>query len=66
MTEQRIDALEVKYAHLEVLVQELSSVIWTQQRELDQLREHVRQLKDKSGGDPGLVDASRTDLPPHY
>lgn len=66
MNEQRTEDLEVRYAHLELLVQELSEVVWKQQRELDQLRETVRGLKDRFQGEPGLVDASREDLPPHY
>ena len=66
MSEQRTDDLEVRYAHLEQLVQELSEVVWKQQRELDHLRETIRGLKDRFQGEAGLVDASRDDLPPHY
>jgi len=63
----RIDALEFKVAHLERALQELSDVLYRQQRELDALRdrnqqlvEQVQQLEDRSG-DPNGVE-----IPPHY
>jgi SlyX protein len=63
----RIDALEFKVAHLERALQELSDVVYRQQRELDALRdrnqqlvEQVQQLEDR-GGDP-----NRVEIPPHY
>jgi SlyX protein len=63
----RIDALEFKVAHLERALQELSDVLYRQQRELDALRdrnqqlvEQVQQLEDR-GGDP-----NRVEIPPHY
>ena len=63
----RIDALEFKVAHLERALQELSDVVYRQQRELDSLRdrnqhllEQVRQLEER-GGDP-----NRVEIPPHY
>ncbi|MFO0596913.1 MAG: SlyX family protein [Myxococcaceae bacterium] len=58
--------VQVKCAYLEKTVGELSDVVWRQQQELDALKEVVRGLKDKLSGDPGLVDASRHDRPPHY
>lgn len=64
---ERADALEFKVAHLERALQELSDVLYRQQRELDALRdrnqqlvEQVQQLEDR-GGDPGGVE-----VPPHY
>ena len=54
-------------AHLERALQELSDVLYRQQRELDALRdrnqqllEQVQQLEER-GGDPNQVE-----LPPHY
>ena len=66
MSEHRLDELEVRYSHLEKTVQELSDVIWRQQRELDLLRELVGRLKSRMEIEPGLVDATRVDPPPHY
>jgi SlyX protein len=64
---ERIDALEFKVAHLERALQELSDVLYRQQRELDALRdrnqqlvEQVQQLSDRAG-DPNAVE-----IPPHY
>jgi SlyX protein len=64
---ERIDTLEVKVAHLERALQELSDVLYRQQRELDALRarneqllQQVQQLEDR-GGDP-----NRVEIPPHY
>jgi SlyX protein len=64
---QRIDALEFKVAHLERALQELSDVMYRQQRELNALRdrnqqlvEQVQQLEER-GGDPHGVE-----IPPHY
>jgi SlyX protein len=64
---ERIDTLEFKVAHLERALQELSDVLYRQQRELDSLRdrnqqlvEQVQQLTDRAG-DPNAVE-----IPPHY
>ncbi len=63
----RIDALEFKVAHLERALQELSDVVYRQQRELDALRDRDRQLRqqlqqlEERGGDP-----NRVEIPPHY
>jgi len=63
----RIDALEFKVAHLERALQELSDVVYLQQRELDALRDRNQQLHqqlqqlEERGGDP-----NRVEIPPHY
>jgi SlyX protein len=64
---ERIDTVEFKVAHLERALQELSDVLYRQQRELDSLRarnelllQQVQQLEDR-GGDP-----NRVEIPPHY
>lgn len=66
MSDQRLADLEIKTSYLEKTIGELSDVVWRQQRELDALKEQYRALKDRVGADPGLVDASRNDRPPHY
>ena len=50
----------------ERLVNELSDVIWSQQQQLDALKIALQQLEKKLGGDPGLVDATQDEKPPHY
>ena len=66
MSEERLAELEVKCAYLEKTLAELSDVVWRQQQELDALRQSHQLLKDRIAADPGLVDASRQDRPPHY
>jgi uncharacterized coiled-coil protein SlyX len=66
MSERRLDELEARYSELEHTVKELSEVLWRQQKDLDLLRELVRQLTQSLAVDPGLVDPTRTDRPPHY
>jgi uncharacterized coiled-coil protein SlyX len=63
----RIELLEFKVAHLERALQELSDVLYRQQRELDawrdrtrELHEQLQQLDDRDG------DPSRIEVPPHY
>lgn len=65
--DRRIETLEFKLAHLERAVQELSDVLYRQQRELDgvlevnrQLRRQVEELETRA------ADASRIEIPPHY
>ena len=64
---RRIETLEFKLAHLERALQELSDVVYRQQREIDaalefnrNLRRQVEDLESRSP-DPGAVE-----IPPHY
>ena len=65
MSETRLADLEVKCAHLEKMLSDLSEVMWRQQQELDALKDGYRQVRERLKGDPGLVDASVTERPPH-
>jgi SlyX protein len=59
--------LEIRYAHLERLVGELSTLAYQQQRQLDSLQALFGQLHLKlKAHEPGLVDASQQEKPPHY
>lgn len=67
VTQDRIDILEFKVAHLEQALQEMSDVLYRQQRELDTLRERsqhllqqVQQLDDRG------ADSAGVEIPPHY
>lgn len=64
----RLEALEVKCAHLERAIQELSDVLYQQSQRLDeqvlrnqQLRQQIEMLGN-GVGEPG----SGVELPPHY
>jgi uncharacterized coiled-coil protein SlyX len=63
----RIEALEFKVAHLERALQQLSDVMYRQQREIDgmlelnrQLRSQLEQLETRG------ADANSVEIPPHY
>ena len=64
----RLEALEMKIAHLERSVQELSDVLYRQQRELDALTERHQQLLRQVEvlGAEGADAATRVEIPPHY
>lgn len=66
MDEKRIAELEVRYMQQQELLQELSDVLYDQQKTLDALKAEVEVLKQKLAGDPGLVDARQQERPPHY
>lgn len=66
MSESRLDELEARSAQLERTVNELSEVLWRQQQALDALAEQLGKLHERLDADPGLVDATRQDRPPHY
>ena len=58
----------MKIAHLERSVQELSDVLYRQQRELDALTERHQQLLRQVEvlGAEGADAATRVEIPPHY
>jgi SlyX protein len=64
----RFEALETKVAHLERTTQELSDVLYRQQRELDALTGRLRQLLEQAQSpQPDAPDAAtRIEIPPHY
>ena len=66
MDESRFMELELRYMQQAELLQQLSDVLYTQQKALDALKAEVEQLKSKLAGDPGLVDARQHERPPHY
>ena len=65
--DERITELELRFTEQERLLQELSGVLFSQQREMDALRAQVARLEKKLQAEPGLVDPSGDkDPPPHY
>jgi SlyX protein len=63
----RIEALEFKVAHLERALQELSDVMYRQQREIDGMLELNRQLTSQLEQlETRGADASSVEIPPHY
>ena len=64
--EERIIELELRFTEQQAFVQELSDVLIHQQRELNLLRETVQVLRKKLEAEPGMVDATANERPPHY
>ena len=64
----RIEALEIKCAHLEKGLQELSDVVADQEQRLAQMARANRQLADQLAllGDEAASKAPDDELPPHY
>lgn len=59
--ERRLVDLEVRYAHLEKLHQELSDVMYEQRLTIQRLETRVKELEERLlGPDPGV------ERPPHY
>ena len=66
MDEQRIAELELRYMQQQDMLQELSTVLYEQEKLIAALRAEVEVLKKKLEGEPGLVDARQHERPPHY
>jgi SlyX protein len=64
--EARIIELELRFMQQQELLQELSDVLYGQQRLIDALKAEVELLKKRLEADPGLVDAKQQERPPHY
>ena len=66
----RIEALEIKVAHLEHALQDFSDALYRQQRELERVLERNQQLLQELGAtpaSPGTGDAAtQYEKPPHY
>lgn len=65
-SDERLSELEARYMQLDNTVQQLSEVMYRQQRQLDALHELLDRVRQKFAGEPGLVDAARDEKPPHY
>lgn len=65
----RLQELEIKLAHVERGLQELSDVVVRQQQEIDSLAQRGRQLLERLASlqaEPEEDAATRIELPPHY
>jgi SlyX protein len=69
MDNERLEALEIKSAHLERAVQELSDVVYRQQQELDRVLQRNRDLARQIEALEAAAEAPggpRAEIPPHY
>ncbi len=63
--EDRIVELEIRFTEQQQMLQELSEVVYSQQRAIDALTAELRLLRQKIP-EPGIVDAAEREKPPHY
>ncbi|MCW5571055.1 MAG: SlyX family protein [Steroidobacteraceae bacterium] len=68
MGDARIEMLEMKVAHLEHALQELSDELARQQRDLGELRVRNQQLAQQltAAHDATAASATAVEVPPHY
>jgi SlyX protein len=64
--EHRIIELELKAAEQQQQLDELSHVIYRQQKEIDALKAILQSLAQKVQVDPNQIDDKPADKPPHY
>ena len=63
----RVESVEFKVAHLERALQELSDVVYRQQREIEALLELQRRLREQFEDlDSRRADPDAVEIPPHY
>ena len=64
---ERIETIEFKLAHLERSLQDLSDVVYRQQREIEAILELNRKLTDLVEELEGRsADPNAVEIPPHY
>jgi len=62
----RLEALEIKVAHLERALNELSDVLYRHQRALDALEARHANLLERLEGAGGASAEAQFEIPPHY
>jgi SlyX protein len=63
----RLETVEIKLAHLERAIQEMSDVVYRQQRQLETVLEASRQLRRQLEEIEGRsADPTAVEIPPHY
>jgi SlyX protein len=68
-TEARLEELEIKMAHLERALQDVSDEVVRQQAAIERLGERNRHLQERLEAlqaDAGEDAATRVEIPPHY
>ena len=64
--ESRITELEIRLALQDDLLDDLNQIIARQQQQLDQIRQELRHLQERSGGPEQASRSLLDDIPPHY
>lgn len=64
---ERIVELELKFTEQQRLLQELSEVVYAQGRSLERLEHELAAMGQKVAAmEPGLVEATAVERPPHF
>ncbi|MCS4291864.1 SlyX protein [Comamonas sp. BIGb0152] len=64
--QQRLEALEIKAAYADDLLEELNLTIYKQQQQIDRLLHLVKDLQQRMPEGGGVASGARDELPPHY
>lgn len=68
-TETAIEELQIRLAHLEAGLQQISDEVALQQQLIERLQQRNQQLQERLGAlqsDDGADAATRVEIPPHY
>ena len=65
--EERIVELELRFTEQQRLLQELSDVVYAQAQSLERMQYELAAMGQKLAAmEPGLVDSTVTERPPHF
>ena len=64
--EERLRELELRFTEQQELLQQLSEVVYAQQKTIDSMSLQMNQLRQKMEAEPGIVDPREQEKPPHY
>lgn len=64
--ESRITELEIRLALQDNLLDDLNQIIARQQQQLDQIRQELRHLQERSSGQEQTGRSLLDEIPPHY
>ncbi len=69
MKEDRVENLELKYAYQEQAINEMSDIIYQQQKKIDRLEQLLKMVMDKmkeTDGGGAHFTSHADEIPPHY
>ncbi len=66
VTDARVTELELRFMDQQAELEQMSQVLYAQQRTIDTLVKRLEHLEKKLAAEPGLVDAAANEKPPHY
>ena len=64
--EERLIDLEIRYTHMKAQLEELSDVLFSQQRTIDALEKRLREMERQTAEEGQMPAGSGIERPPHY